>query len=350
MNEPAQGAANAESATADGGSVRVGPAPGREAGRRRGSVGRFLNKYGVVVAFIAFLVFFSALLPHTFFTRGNFVTMLSSQAVLLIVALGLTIPLSTGEFDLSIGSVVAFSGVLLAVLTGNLHWSTPLALLAVAVAGVVVGIVNGLFVVAFGVNAFIATLGTSTILTGLALAVSDGQIVSLGADSIASFATAQWAGLSTPVFVALAVALALWYVYEHTPLGRYLFFVGEGREVARLAGIRVGRLRWGAFVASALLCTLAGTLAVGNLGAAVPSIGASYLLPAFAAAFLGATTLRPGRFNAWGTVIALYLLEAGVTGLQLLGASSWVEQVFNGSALVVAVTFARFASRNEARS
>ena len=326
-------------------------ARGRRVGARgRGRVGRFLNRFGVVLALVAFVVFFSALLPHTFFTGGNFVTMVSSQAVLLVVALGLTIPLSTGEFDLSIGSVVAFAGVMLAVLTGNLHWPTYLALLVVAVTGAVVGAVNGMFVVAFGVNAFIATLGTSTVLAGLTLAVSDGQIVSLGSTSISSFANARLAGFSTPVFVAFFVALGLWYVYEHTPVGRYLFFVGEGREVARLAGIRVGRLRWGAFIASSLLCTLAGTLAVGNLGAAVPSVGGSYLLPAFAAAFLGATTLHPGRFNAWGTVVALYLLVTGVTGLQLLGASSWVEQVFNGGALVIAVTFARFASRNEVRS
>jgi ribose transport system permease protein len=343
--EPAMGSAPSEEGMS---ALENGRAQG---GVRRGrGVGRFLNYYGVVLALVVFVVFFSVLLPHTFFSTGNFVTMLTSQAVLLIVALGLTIPLSTGEFDLSIGSVVAFAGVMLAVLTGNLHWPTYLALLVVAVAGVIVGVVNGMFVVAFGVNAFIATLGTSTVLAGLTLAVSGGQIVSLGSQGITSFANAQLAGFSTPVFVAFAIAFALWYVYEHTPVGRYLFFVGEGREVARLAGIRVGRLRWGAFIASALLCTLAGTLAVGNLGAAVPSVGGSYLLPAFAAAFLGATTLRPGRFNAWGTVVALYLLETGVTGLQLLGASSWVEQVFNGSALVVAVTFARFASRNEVGS
>lgn len=321
----------------------------REAPRARLSerIGRFLTAYAVVAALVLFLVVFSILLPHTFFTPGNFVTMLSSQAVLLIVALGLTIPLSTGEFDLSIGSMLGFAAVLLAVLTHDLHWGIVPALLAVAASGICVGIVNGLFVVAFGVNAFIVTLGTSTILTGLTLAISNGQIISLGTPIVSQVVTSELFGLPVPVYIAFAVATALWYVFEHTPTGRYLFFVGEGRKVARLAGVQVGRYRWGAFIASSCLCTLAGVLAVGALGAAVPSVGGSYLLPAFAATFLGATTIRPGRFNAWGTVIAMYLLITGVTGLQLLGASSWVEQVFNGTALVLAVTFARLSSRNE---
>lgn len=321
--------------------VTVNPSPQR----RNRDIGGFLYRYGVLLALLFFIVIFSILLPHTFFTVGNFRTILSSQAVLLIVALGLTVPLSTGDFDLSIGAMLGFSGVLLAYLTGFPHMPTLLAVLIVVVVGALVGVINGLFVVSFGVNAFIVTLGTSTVLTGLTLAVSGGQIVNLNSTAVVNFANYNLFTLATPVYLAFLIAFILWYLYEHTPYGRYLFFVGEGREVARLAGLRVGRLRWGTFVISAILSTLAGILAVGQFGAADPSVGGGYLLPAFAAAFLGATTIRPGRFNSWGTVAATYLLITGVTGLELMGASSWAEQVFNGGALVIAVTLARFASR-----
>jgi ribose transport system permease protein len=305
----------------------------------------FLYRYAVALALVVFLAGFSILLPTTYFTRGNFTTMLSSQAVLLILSLGLTLPLAVGEFDLSIGSMLGFAAILVAFLTGSWHWAAVPAVAAVLLAGLAVGTVNGLFVVGAGVNAFIATLGTSTILTGLTLAVSNGQILNGIPASIANFATFTRLGLPTPVYIGFALAIVLWYVYEHTPLGRYLFFVGEGRQVARLMGLRVDRLRWGAFLASAVISSVSGILAAGQLGAADPSVGESYLLPAYAAAFLGATTIKPGRFNAWGTVIALYLLVAGVTGIELLGASSWAEQVFDGGALVVAVTFAHLVSR-----
>lgn len=312
----------------------------------RERLSKFLYKYGVVAAFVFLLVLFSAILPSTFFTVGNFRTMVSSQAVLLIVALAMTLPLSAGEFDLSVGAMLGFSEVLVAHLTTvDRLGAVPAVAIALAV-GLFLGWINGLFVVRFRVNALIITLGTSTVLAGLTLALSGGQIINLGSSSVGTLGIASFFGFPAPVYFAFLCALILWYAYEHTPFGRYLFFVGEGREVARLAGLKVNRIRWVTFVAAAALSSWAGVLGVGQLGAADPSVGASYLLPAFAAAFLGATTIKPGRFNSWGTVVATYLLIAGVTGLELLGASSWANQVFNGSALVIAVTLARVAGKD----
>lgn len=316
--------------------------------RRPLKVRGLLYRYAVVLALIVLLVTFSILLPDTFFTAANFITMLSSQAILLILALGLTVPLSTGEFDLSIGSMLGFSATLVTFLAGHWHLPAFVAVAVVLLVGVLAGVINGVFVVRFGVNAFIVTLGTATILTGLTLAVSGGQILNGVPDALTSFVTWRFQDLPTPVFLAFGATVALWYVYEHTPLGRYFFFVGEGREVARLAGLPVSNLRWLAFIVSGVVSATCGILAAGQLGAADPTVGPSFLLPAFAAAFLGATTIKPGRFNAWGTAVALYLLVTGVTGLELLGASSWAEQVFNGTALVVAVTFARLLSQERA--
>jgi ribose transport system permease protein len=305
-------------------------------------------RYAVVIALVVFFVGFSILLPTTFFTIGNVRTILSSQAVLMILALALTLPLSTGEFDLSIGSMLGAAAVLTAFFTGELHWPLWVVVIATILVGVITGTLNGLFVVRIGINAFIGTLGTSTVLIGVTLAVSGGQILNSVAPALSAFVQYQIFGLPTPVYIAFLLAIVLWYIYEHTPLGRYLFFVGEGREAARLVGLRVDRLRFGAFIASDAISAIAGIFTAGQLGAADPSVGPSFLLPSYAAAFLGATTIKPGRFNAWGTVVALYLLVTGVTGLELMGTSSWVQEMFNGIALLIAVTFARFVARDQA--
>jgi ribose transport system permease protein len=145
------------------------------------------------------------------------------------------------------------------------------------------------------------------------------------------------------------LCIIIWYVFEYTPLGRRLLFVGRGRSVSRLSGIRVGRLRWGALVASGTLAAVAGVVYAGTTGAADPSSGLQFLLPAFAAAFLGATAIQPGRFNPWGSIIAVYFLVTGITGLQLIGVKSYVQQLFYGGALVLAVALSQLARRREVR-
>ena len=315
---------------------------------RPGTARSALYRYAVVFTLALFIVGFSLLLPRTFFTLGNFRTIVSSQAVLMILSLGLTLPLTTGEFDLSIGPMLGCAAVLTAFLAGQLHLPLAAVTIATVLVGVLAGLLNAFFVVRVGVNAFIATLGVSTMITGLTLAVSDGQILNTVPQPLVDFVQHQFFGLAVPVYIAFALAILLWRLYEHTPLGRHLFFVGEGREAARLVGLNVDRLRSGAFVASGAISAIAGVLTAGQLGAADPSVGPNFLLPAYAAAFLGATTIKPGQFNAWGTVVALYLLVTGVTGLELLGTSSWVQETFNGVALLIAVTFARVVAREQA--
>ncbi|MCB1488449.1 MAG: ABC transporter permease [Bauldia sp.] len=329
--------------------VRSEPEDASEAARLRASrIRMFAYRYAVVFALVLLVVVFSVLLPNTFFTLGNFRTIVSSQAVLMILALGLTLPLTTGEFDLSIGSMLGCGAVLTAYFTGSLHFPLVLVVVVTILVGVIAGAINGFFVVRMGVNAFIGTLGTSTILTGVTLAVSGGQILNTVAEPLSDFVQHQIFGLAVPAYIGFSVAIALWYLYEHTPTGRHLFFVGEGREAARLTGLPVDRLRFAAFIGSGAISAAAGILTAGQLGAADPSVGPSFLLPAYAAAFLGAATIKPGRFNAWGTVVALYLLVTGVIGLELLGTSSWVQELFNGFALLIAVTFARFVVRDQA--
>lgn len=330
----------------------AGPPGGLDGRRRAGGVERlqvFLYRYMLVLVLFALVGLFSFLLPETFSTFGNLRTITATQAVLIILALGLTFPLAAGEFDLSFGAVLGFAGSFLAVLTVNHGWPLAPAVLVVLVAALFVGAVNSFFVVKLGISSIITTLGTGTVLAGLTLAVSNNQVIPGATGLVVDLTTDTFLGLPYPVYFGTLLAAAVWYVYEHTPFGRYIYFTGEGREVARLSGLRVDALRVAAFLIVAGMAAIAGIINFGRLGSADPNIGATFLLPAFATVFLGSTTIKPGRFNAWGTLVAVYLLVVGITGLQLLGGAGWLEQVFNGGALVLAVTFAQLVRRERTK-
>ena len=305
-----------------------------------------VGRYAVVLALLLLIVVFSLLRPDTFFTVGNLQAILVTEAVLVVLALGLLVPLASGEFDLSIAAVLGFTAGLLAHLTANEDWAVLPAVAVTLAAALTVGVVNGMFVVALGVNSFITTLGVGTVVAGLAIAIFSAETIGGIPSSFSDPFRVELLGLDMPVYLALGLALAMWYFLGHTPTGRYVYFAGEGREAARLAGVRVDRIRFGGLVGSALFAWLAGIMLAAQTGAAQASYGNPFLLPAFAAAFLGATTITVGRPNALGTLAAVYLLAVGTTGLQLLGAADWVEDVFNGSALVLAVALARLAARS----
>jgi ribose transport system permease protein len=264
--------------------------------------------------------------------------------VLVAVTLGLLVPLTAGDYDLSVASVLGLSAMLVAVLNVERGLPIGLAIVVAVAAGALVGICNGALAVLLSLDPFIVTLGSATFVSGVTFWVSDSRTIGGISDELTDPVVAnKLLGISLEFYYGVALCLALWYVLEYTPLGRKLLFVGQGREVARLSGVRVGRLRFGAFVASATIAALAGVLYAGTTGGADPSSGANFLLPAFAAAFLGATAIVPGRFNPWGSIIAVYFLVTGITGLQLVGARSFVQQLFYGGALVIAVALSRLA-------
>lgn len=312
-----------------------------------------VDHYGLLIAWLVVIVAFSVL-PATsaiFPTTTNFSTIFGSQAAIAVLTLGLIIPLITGDFDLSIASTMALSSMLLAILNVKHDWPIGLAVLAVLLTGAVVGVVNGSLILYFGIDAFIVTLGSGTFIAGVILWISNSEPVS-GIDRTLSDLVIinRFLGLPLNFWYAVALCAFLWYILEFTPLGRRMIMVGQGRAVARLSGIRVGRIRWGAFVASGLLSAFAGVLYAGLSGAADPTSGTQQMLPAFAAAFLGATAISPGRFNPWGSLIAVYFLVTGITGLQLLGIQSYVQQLFYGGALVAAVVLSQLARKREATS
>ncbi|MBO0729015.1 MAG: ABC transporter permease [Acidimicrobiaceae bacterium] len=303
-----------------------------------------LLRYGIVLVWVAIAVVFSILRPDTFFTFGNLETIAGSQAVLVFVSLALLPTLIAGEFDVSVSSVTGISLVLIGWLNVLHHWPIGWSIAVALGVGLSVGAVNAFFVVVTQVPSIIVTLGMGTLLTGVTIGINS---LSTGGISpgLVNAAHDDVLGLPLAFFYGVLVTALIWYVLSHTPLGRYLYFVGASRNVARLSGLPVSGIRAGAFVAGSLMSALAGVLLAGWLSASDPNVGPTFLLPAFAAAFLGSSVLEPGRFNPWGAFIAVYFLVTGVTGLELLGVAGWIEQVFYGGSLILAVAISRFASR-----
>jgi ribose transport system permease protein len=319
-------------------SVRVpGPAPTRT---RLGSAAvRVSERYAIVALWGVMIAIYSALEPSTFDTTGTFQTIFGSQAALVFLSMAFLTTVIVGEFvDLSVASVLGLSATIVPVLTVLHHWNVALASVVAVAVGVCAGAVNGLLVVYVGVNTIVVTLGMSTLLSGVALAIAHLSAVSGLSTSFGQLALANVWGLPVSFYYGLALALAFAYLLAFTPLGRHMRFVGANREVSRLAGVRVPLIRFGAFVAAGALCGIGGVVVSAGLGGFDPSTSITYLLPTISAVFLGTAAVRPGRFNPLGTMIGLYFLATGILGLEELGFAGWISDVFYGAALVVAVT------------
>ena len=215
------------------------------------------------------------------------------------------------------------------------------------VAGIVCGTINGVLTVRFEISSFIATLGTGILLSGFTFALSDGQVIFSGVPEVITYiGQERFLGLGITVWLTVVIALVLLYMTEHTPFGRKLYATGGSERVAFLAGIRTGRLKIIAFAIAGLLVAIGAVFDLGQSGAANPGFGPDLLLPAYAAAFLGVTSYRPGYYNIPGAIVAILLLAVGFNGLNLLGAPFWVQPIFNGAVLIIAVVTARAEARH----
>jgi ribose transport system permease protein len=311
---------------------------------RLNGISAFIGRFGVLLAWGALIAIFGGLLGSTFLAVTTFQTIFGTQAVLLILSLGLMVVLMVGEFDLSIVGSMSMSVMIVGVLNVLHGWPIWLAVAAALVSGVVIGTINALLVIRLGIDSIVVTLGAGTLWSGIGYGLFATTIPGVSTPLSTAVNTRVF-GLPLGFYYALALTVGLWYVVAYTPLGRYLHFVGANRTVSRLSGIRVDLIRGGSLVFSSTLAAFAGVVLVGQLGASTPSASSTYLLPAFAAVFLGATTIQVGKFNAWGTFVAVYFLITGITGLELYGYSGWVVDVFYGGSLVAAVALSRVFSR-----
>jgi ribose transport system permease protein len=331
---------------ADGGEPPVPGGEGQgELGAQAASGRRFapLARYVSVAVLVGTILLFSGLLPSTFPTLTNAKVMLTSESVILIMALGVTFTLRLGDLDLSFASVMNLSCAVIAILTVQHHVNALAASGAALATGVIVGSINALMVVKLKLNSFIATLGMQTALGGITYGITGSQIVVGLPNSFLDFGRDSIIGIPLNIWYGWILCVVVWVIYEFTVYGRHLLFIGGNQTAARLAGIRVQADRTLAYMISGLIYAFAGLILASVVGSADPSAGLEYLLPPLAGAFLGTTAIQLGRFNVWGTVVGVYLLMVISTGLELLGAASWVADVFDGAALIVAIGFARLA-------
>jgi ribose transport system permease protein len=303
---------------------------------------RFLESYALLVLLVVMVIFFSVW-PQTsdvFLTAANLRILVASQAVLGVVALGALIPLICGEFDLAVGAVAALSAVLVAQVlsAGAPIW---LGLLAALGVGAAVGVANGLIVTKAGVNAVVATLGMSTILVGVIRHDTGGLAPPSDIPAaLTDFGNGTILGLPIIFVALLAAAGIVYFVLDHTPVGRQIYALGSNPAAAALVGLKKNRLRGLALFVGAVLCGVAGWLYVARAGGADPKLSGTFTLPALAAAFLSAASVRPGRYNVWGAIIAIYFLAVLNNGLNLAGAETYVSEYLNGAALIAGVALA----------
>ncbi|MCJ0874561.1 ABC transporter permease [Streptomyces sp. AP-93] len=316
--------------------------------------GHIIGSYGLpALAAVLFLVF-SVVLPDTFPTRDNVSSILSNQSIPALLALGATIPIAIGKFDLSLGYGLGLAHVLVLYLIVEEGTPWPLAALAVVLGGALVGALNGAVVEFARIDSLIATLGTGSIMYALTGWLTDGSRIVPGPEGLpASFTglyDARFLGLPVPAFYVLAAVVVLWVVLERLPFGRYLYVVGSNPRAAAIIGIPTHRYSVYAFAGSGLVVGISGVLLAAQQQIGNPSVGLDYLLPAFVGALLGSTTIKPGRANALGTLVAVSVLAVGLAGIGQLGAQFWATPLFNGGTLLLAVGLAGYAARRRLRT
>ena len=295
-----------------------------------------------VYILLAICIIFGLWIPDSFLSPGVWRTLLDAQAVTALAALAALIPLVAGSFNLAVGAEVGLGGILVAALISKQGLPPAQAIALTLLIGALIGLVSGLIITRAKIDSFIATLGMSSILlAGIAWTSGSRQILNLG-EEFRALAVTQILGVTLPVYIVLVVALVAWYVLEKTPVGRRMYATGFNAQGARLAGVNTDRMIVGSLMAGGVLAALAGSILASRINAGDPTVGPSVLLPALTAVFLGSTQFRGGRFNVWGTILAVYVLATGIKGLQLVGAPIWITELFNGLALLLAVGLSKY--------
>jgi len=309
---------------------------------------RLAPTYGLVILMFGLILLFSILLPTTFPTMLNVRAILSDKAIIALLSLAAMIPMVAGRIDLTVGYGIVLWHILAISLQTLYGFPWPVAVAIVLVLGVVIGALNGLLVEVARIDSFIATLGTGTILYALALWHTGGrQMVGALPDAFYAINGTFVFGLPITAIYVFVITVVLWVALEYTPIGRYLYAIGANQRAAELNGIPTRKFVIGAFVTSGLMTALAGVLLASKLRIGQASVGLEFLLPALVGAFLGSTTIKPGRVNVWGTIVGVMILAVGISGIQQFGGSFWVEPLFNGTTLLIAIGIAGYAQRKK---
>jgi ribose transport system permease protein len=311
-------------------------------------IGRLIPVYGLVLLALALLAIFSVLLPDTFPTMLNLRAILSDKSIIALLSLAAMVPMAAGRIDLTVGYGIVIWHILAISLQTMFGLPWPIAIIIVLLLGALVGFLNGLLVEVAKIDSFIATLGTGTILYALALWHTGGrQMVGVLPEGFYAVNGTFVFGLPITAFYIFFIATLLWLILEFTPIGRFLYAIGANPRAAELNGIPTRKFVVAAFITSGVMTALAGVLLASKLRIGQASVGLEFLLPALVGAFLGSTTIKPGRVNVWGTMVGVAILAIGISGIQQFGGSFWVEPMFNGVTLLVAIGIAGYAQRRK---
>ncbi len=306
-------------------------------------------RYGVLLALVGCVIFFSVQ-EEKFRTYDNLQTTLEGAAPLLMMALGLTVVLVMGDFDLSVSGMVAVSSAVIVatVVRTDIPWG--IAVILALLVALVVGAFNGWLVAYVGTPSFITTLASGVILAGVELAVTGpgSTFISGGSEiprSYRNLGIGEPLGeIKSPVWIAIGLTVVLWLLLSKTEIGRFMYAIGGNAEAARLSGIQVKLLRASGFVVVAICAMSAGLVSSARTGSHVRNVGGSLLLPAFAAAFLGATLSKRGQFIVWGTVVGAIFLQVVESGLTFMGYDQDVKNIVKGSILIAAMLLGRLGA------
>jgi ribose transport system permease protein len=300
-----------------------------------------LQKLGPFIALLVIAVGLSIVSPD-FLRVDNLLNVMRQSSINALIAFGMTLVILLGGIDLSAGSVLALSSVIIANL---LQSGTPpvVATLAGIVAGGLMGLVNGLIISKGKVAPFIATLGTMTVLRGLALVMSNGSPISdFNSDFFSMLGGGYVARLiPIPVVLMLIVFGIFWFVLKKTVFGRHVYATGGNAESAKLSGVKVDRVQLWVYTISGVMAAIAGVVLTSRLNSAQPTAGTGYELDAIAAVVLGGTSLTGGRGWIFGTLVGALLIGVLNNGLNLLDVSSFYQQVIKGSVILLAVLIDR---------
>jgi ribose transport system permease protein len=352
--EPAVAPAAPASGAAETTAAAEPPSPPPHSRRTPGQLlAQFARQFSLPILLVGSVILYSTWgkTAGTFATVANWQNMASSQAVTGVLTLGILITLVSRNFDLSIGNIAGLSSVMTAAAFS--HWHMPLVV-GIAfgiVLGAAVGGMNGFLTTLLRVDPFIITLGTASIILGFIDWYTHGQSIINGIpQSLVEFGRSRFLGIPDIAWVLGLVALVIYYLLEHTPYGRNLHAIGSNRAAAALVGIRVERTITSAFALTGAFAGVAGILLLAQTGSGNPTIGPTFTLAALASAFLGAVSFKVGRLNVPGTLVAIFFLAVNITGLTFAGVENWINQVFTGLTLILAVALAAVLSKERRRT
>jgi ribose transport system permease protein len=312
-------------------------------GRLLGVLGGLLGRYGIVLALILMCVALASLSP-IFLRPQNLLNVLLQASINMIIAVGMTMVITQGGIDLSVGSIVALAGMICADLLVK-GYGLPAALIAGLLVGLLCGLFNGVLITLIDLPPFIVTLGTMSAFRGLALLYNDGRPV-FGLDPRFNQLLASSVGpVPRPVIIALAVAALFAFILRYTRLGEYTLAIGGSEEATRLSGVPVNRYKIIVYVISGVLSALAGIILAARLSAMDPTAGTAYELDAIAATVIGGTSLSGGIGTIFGTVIGALLMSVLRNGMNLLNVQTYYQLLLIGAVIILAVIVDRLRKK-----